>query len=257
MLRPDAERRASPEVCIRPAIEVEELAWLHPFSTEVLRVSRESALFRPGDDASRFYVVVKGGFKSVIVDPGGREKVLGFCFPSDVMGISGLWCQTYTYAIMALEASTVQVIDARKLIAGALADPTRQTALFTLAAKAMSRLQEECLMLGAMCAEERVAWFLADLFDRKARPDSGSHELVLRMTRTEIGSYLGLTNATVSRVLASFKERGLLRLEQKEIRLIDRAALMQILYPTHDRSGQINQTKPRLNAVKTPTPLIF
>jgi CRP/FNR family transcriptional regulator len=256
-LQPDADAQASPKEGLHRASEAEENFWLDPFRTEVLRVSRGEVLFRPGDRASRFYVVVKGSFKSEIVDQGGRGKVLGFCFASDVMGISGLWQQAYTYSITALEVSKVLVIDARKLVADALVDPARQTALFALAAKAMSRLQQECLMLGAMCAEERVVWFLNDMFDRRAMRRSGSHELVLRMTRAEIGSYLGLTNATVSRVLANLKDGGFLQLEKKEIRLVDNQALMEILYPTRDSSGQISQTKARCTTEKKQAPFVF
>ena len=151
----------------------------------------------------------------------------------------------------------VLVIDARKLVADELVDQARQTALFSLAAKAMSRLQQECLMLGAMCAEERVIWFLIDMFDRRAMRRSGSHELVLRMTRAEIGSYLGLTNATVSRVLANLKDGGFLQIEKREIRLVDNQALMEILYPTRDSSGQISQAKSRCTTEKKQAPLVF
>jgi CRP/FNR family transcriptional regulator len=85
------------------------------------------------------------------------------------------------------------------------------------------------LLLGSMRAEERLAAFLLNLTKRLlARGFSGS-ELILRMTREEIGSYLGLKLETVSRTFSKFQEEGLLDVKQRHIRILNQEGLQQMV----------------------------
>ena len=70
------------------------------------------------------------------------------------------------------------------------------------------REQGVMMMLGSMRAEERVAAFLLGLSERYRRLGYSSTEFVLRMTREEIGDYLGLKIETVSRALSKLAEQG-------------------------------------------------
>ena len=85
------------------------------------------------------------------------------------------------------------------------------------------------LLLGSMRAEERLATFLLNLTQRlQARGFSGS-SLVLRMTREEIGSYLGLKLETVSRAFSKFHEDGVLEVRQRQLRVLDVEALRSLV----------------------------
>jgi len=84
------------------------------------------------------------------------------------------------------------------------------------------------LLLGSMRAEERLATFLLDLAARYRRRGYSSTEFVLRMTREEIGSFLGLKLETVSRLFSRFQEEGLLRVSGREVRLVDIASLKRL-----------------------------
>jgi len=88
------------------------------------------------------------------------------------------------------------------------------------------------LLLGSMRAEERLAAFLLNLTQRLQARGFSSHSLILRMTREEIGSYLGLKLETVSRTFSKFQEEGVLEVRQRQIQVLDPAALKQLVSST-------------------------
>jgi CRP/FNR family transcriptional regulator len=87
------------------------------------------------------------------------------------------------------------------------------------------RDQGVMLLLGIMRAEERVAAFLLNLVQRLHARGFSQSEVVLRMTRREIGSYLGMKLETVSRVFSRFAEDGVVDVNQRHIVIRDPAAL--------------------------------
>jgi CRP/FNR family transcriptional regulator len=92
----------------------------------------------------------------------------------------------------------------------------------------IGREQSAMLMLGSMRAEERLAVFLLNLSSRYRRHGYSGSEFVLRMTREEIGSYLGLKLETVSRLLSRFQAEGLLQVQGRDVKLLDMSALRQL-----------------------------
>ncbi|HPP84013.1 MAG TPA: helix-turn-helix domain-containing protein, partial [Rubrivivax sp.] len=85
------------------------------------------------------------------------------------------------------------------------------------------------LLLGSMRAEERMAAFLLNLTQRLRARGFSATDLVLRMTREEIGSYLGLKLETVSRAFSKFQDDGILEVRQRQIRVLDAAALQKLV----------------------------
>jgi CRP/FNR family transcriptional regulator len=85
------------------------------------------------------------------------------------------------------------------------------------------------LLLGSMRAEERLAAFVLNLVQRLSARGFSKSELVLRMTREEIGSYLGLKLETVSRTFSKFAEEGIVEVKQRHLRILDTEALKRIV----------------------------
>jgi CRP/FNR family transcriptional regulator, anaerobic regulatory protein len=85
------------------------------------------------------------------------------------------------------------------------------------------------LLLGSMRAEERLAAFLLNLTQRLRARGFSASSLVLRMTREEIGSYLGLKLETVSRAFSRFQDEGILAVKQRQIEVRDAAALQKLV----------------------------
>jgi CRP/FNR family transcriptional regulator len=87
------------------------------------------------------------------------------------------------------------------------------------------------LLLGSMRAEERLAAFLLNLVQRLQARGFSSQELILRMTREEIGSYLGMKLETVSRTFSRFADEGLIEVRQRHIHILDDQALKRLVNP--------------------------
>ena len=84
------------------------------------------------------------------------------------------------------------------------------------------------LMLGSLRAEERLAVSLLNLSQRYHARGYSATEYVLRLTREDIGSYLGLQLETVSRVLSRFQAAGLIQVQGRVVKLLDLPALKQM-----------------------------
>jgi CRP/FNR family transcriptional regulator len=90
------------------------------------------------------------------------------------------------------------------------------------------------LLLGTMRAEERLAAFLLNLSTRFVARGFSPSEFHLRMTREEIGSYLGLSLETVSRLFSRFQDEGIIAVQQKHIVIHDIAGLKSVMVKAND-----------------------
>jgi CRP/FNR family transcriptional regulator len=204
------------------AVDLPESAWLNGTR---LRLRRNSRLFRSGDRFESLFGVRFGFLKSTAGTEDGREQVIGFHLKGDLVGFDGIATQQHCCELTALEGSELIVIPEASLLGSAPeAQPLREF-IHRAMSQQLIRDQKALLLLGRFKAEQRVASFLLDLAQRfKARGYSRS-EFVLRMTRAEIGSYLGVTLETVSRCLSRFALDGLIARRGRNIRIIDAAAL--------------------------------
>jgi CRP/FNR family transcriptional regulator len=191
------------------------------------RVARGSALYRSGDAFESVYAVRSGSFKSVGVSRNGDEKVIGLHLPGEVMGLDAINRQRHGYDAVALEDSEVCVISYTRLTRLALQIPELQTQLLRMLSGDISRDQGLMLLLGSMDAEQRIAAFLLSLSRRYQNLGYAATRFSLRMTRDEIGSYLGLTLETVSRFFSRLQKQGLLTTHHREVELTDVEALRE------------------------------
>ena len=86
------------------------------------------------------------------------------------------------------------------------------------------------LLLGSMRAEERLAAYLLNLAQRLHARGFSKSELVLRMTREEIGSFLGLKLET-SRTFSKFVDDGIVDVKQRHVHILNTQALQEIVNP--------------------------
>ena len=198
-----------------------------PFSRT--RVRRGDSLYRTGDRFTSLYAVRYGFFKSVSMLEDGRDQVTGYAIAGEVMGVDGIGPERHACDSVALEDSEVCAIPFAELLALAQQVPGLQRHFYKMMSREIVREQGVMLQLGTMNAEERLAMMLLDLSKRFAAHGYSSAEFNLRMTREEIGSYLGLKLATVSRTFSRFQEEGLIAVQQKYVRICDRARLELVM----------------------------
>ncbi|WP_327212922.1 helix-turn-helix domain-containing protein [Ramlibacter sp. Leaf400] len=162
-----------------------------------------------------------GTFKSELQLADGREQVSGFHMAGELMGLDSLAQGRHASGATALEDAEVCAIPYSQLAELSSGSPELQAVVARLMSREIVRDHSLMMLLGSMNAEERLAVFLLNMSQRmKARGWSPS-EFHLRMTRAEIGSYLGLKLETVSRTFSSFAQQGLLEVDKRHIRILD------------------------------------
>ena len=181
-----------------------------------------------GDPFSAIYAVRWGFFKSTDLHEMGHQQVVGFSMRGDLLGLDGVGVESYNCTATALEDSEIIILPFARLQELARANPTMQRELHGMLSREITRNHGMMTLLGSMRAEARLANFLANLSARFLQRGYSASDFVLRMTRRDIGSYLGLQLETVSRVFLQFQRRGLLKVEQKHIRILDAESLRRV-----------------------------
>ena len=191
-----------------------------------------------GQPFDALYIVSSGFLKTVFIDEFGNEQVLSFPMRGDLFGVDGIHSRRYMSEAVALSDCDVILIPFKKFTAIGHAYPELEYALYSVMSRELVREQTMVSMLGALSAEARVARFVVSLSERYAEMGYSSKTFNLRMTRQEIGSYLGLTLETVSRTLSAFNEIGLIIVDQRSITVNDFDALKNLrrLPPARNRT---------------------
>jgi CRP/FNR family transcriptional regulator len=192
------------------------------------RVRRGEALFNAGEEFHSVYAVRTGFFKSSVVDNDGREQVTGFFMGGELLGIEGIGTGRYNATAIALEDSEICIMPFSLIEEMSHEVRPLQRHLHSVLAREIVRDHGVMMLLGSMRAEERLAVFLLNLSQRFKARGYSPNEFNLRMTREEIGSYLGLKLETVSRAFSKFQEAGLIEVQQKHIRIADIPGLHKI-----------------------------
>lgn len=221
------------ELCLPVALSEAELDRLDELVGPHAVIKRGESLFRVGARFEFLYAVRVGFFKSAVTNEEGREQVIGFHMSGELLGFDGIGSDLHTCNAVALESSQVCVIPFARLETMARDVPTLQHQLHRVMSREIVREHGMMLLLGGMRAEERVAAFLLNLTQRLQARGFSSSSLVLRMTREEIGSYLGLTFETVSRAFSKFQAEGVLDVKNRHVQIVDEAALSDLVSSAH------------------------
>ena len=217
------------ELCLPVGLSGDDLKAVDAAVGNRTRLKKGDSLYRAGDAFAALYAVRLGTLKTTVLAEDGREQVAGYHLQGDIIGLDGLGTERHGCGAVALEDSEVCTIPFENLEELARRIPPLQHNLHQFLAREISRDHSVMLLLGSMRAEERLATFLLNLSDRYRRRGYSSTEFVLRMTREEIGSYLGLKLETVSRLFSRFQDEGLLKVSGRNVKLTDLPALKQIV----------------------------
>jgi CRP/FNR family transcriptional regulator len=217
------------ELCLPVGMTQDQLHRLDALVATRRSVSRGDALFHAGEAFASLYAVRTGFFKTCVSSEDGRDQVTGFHMAGELLGLDGIGTDRHTCDAIALEDSQVCIIGFHQLedLSRDLSDLQRQ--FHRIMSREIVRDHGVMLLLGSMRAEERLAAFLLNLTQRLRTRGFSASSLVLRMTREEIGSYLGLKLETVSRAFSKFQEDGVLEVKQRQIHVLDPEALQALV----------------------------
>jgi len=220
------------EMCLPAGLCAEDLERIENVVYARRRLKRGESLFDAGDGFSAVYAIRSGFFKTSLLDHDGREQVTGFFMGGELLGLDGIGGAHHGTA-SALEDSEVCVLPYALIEDLSREIPALQRQLHAVLAREIARDHGVMMLLGSMRAEERLATFLLNLSRRFVRRGYSSTEFHLRMTRDEIGSYLGLKLETVSRLFSAFQKDGLIDVQQKHVRIREIEGLERVLATRH------------------------
>jgi len=229
---PSCSTCAFRKFCVSPKLGPDIAAALDRLVATRIRLRKGDVLFRVGDRFTGLFAMRMGSCKTVMPTDDGREQVVGNHLPGEIMGIEAIAAETHGCQAVALEDSEVCTLPFDRIEALAQLDAGFQRNLHRMMAREVGRERSAALMLGTMRAEQRLSWFLLDLSNRYQARGYSSSEFVLRMTREEIGSQLGLKLETVSRLFSRFHDEALIHVRGRIVTLIDRIALQQLMTAT-------------------------
>jgi CRP/FNR family transcriptional regulator len=216
-------------LCWPRGLDADELARLENLVSHHRKVKRGDSLYHAGDHFTAIYTVHAGFFKTEVILPDGRDQVTGFQMAGEMLGLDGIGTEIHTCNAVALEDSEVCFIPFARLEGLLREIGTMQSHFHKLMSREIVRDHGVMMLLGTMRAEERVAAFLINLSQRFLSRGFSPAEFNLRMTREEIGSYLGLKLETVSRAFSRFHEQGLIGVQQRNIRILDTEGLQRVV----------------------------
>ena len=219
------------ELCLPAGLDPGEMERVDRLVTSRRKLRRGADLYRAGAPLASLFAIRSGFMKSCVLHDDGREQVAGFHMAGDLLGLDAIGGGSHTCDTVALEDSEVCEIPFSYLEQLSRELPSLQQQLHRIMSREIVRDYGVMLLLGSMSAEERLAAFLLNLSQRFATRGYSPSEFRLRMTREEIGSYLGLKLETVSRAFSGFQDRGLIDVRQKQVRILDFPGLKALLDP--------------------------
>ena len=217
------------ELCMPVGLLPDEFEQLDAVVRQSRRLKKGEYLFRTGEQFTSLFAVRTGFFKTTVANQNGCDQVTAFYMSGELMGMDGICSQTHSCDAVALEDSEVCELPFANMEELGYKIPSIQTHFLRLMSREIVRDQGVMLLLGNMRAEERIAAFLLNLSQRLHSRGFAANDFILRMSREEIGSYLGLKLETVSRTLSKFHHEGLVLVEHKHIKLLQPEALRNMV----------------------------
>lgn len=217
------------ELCMPVGLSDKDMARIDQLIATRRKVKRKTPLFRTGEKFHALYAIRTGVFKTSVTAEDGRDQVTGFQMAGEIVGLDGIVNDQHTCDAIALEDAEVCVLPFDRIGELSREVGALQHHLHRIMSREIVREHGVMLLLGTMRAEERLAAFLLNLVQRLQARGFSASELVLRMTRQEIGSYLGLKLETVSRTFSRFAEEKMIEVHQRQVRIVDVERLRRLL----------------------------
>jgi CRP/FNR family transcriptional regulator, anaerobic regulatory protein len=217
------------DFCLSEGLDAEAMRQIDEFVTARSLLHKGETLFHAGDRFTSLYAIRSGSCKTVSLSEDGHDQVSGYHMLGEIIGTDGIGTASHGCQAVALEDTEVCTLPFERIEALSRQNIGFQQNLHRLFSREIARERAIMMLLGTMHAEQRLATFLLDLSRRYEARGYSSSEFVLRMTREEIGSYLGLKLETVSRLFSRFQREGLVQVQGRVVKLLDRPSLKRLI----------------------------
>jgi CRP/FNR family transcriptional regulator len=209
------------QLCLPMGMDEAEIIRLDEVIGRRRRIQRDERLYQMGELFTNLYAIRFGHFKTFQVNPSGDQQVTGFQMGGELLGMDAISGDRHHCDAVALEDSEVCEIPFSRLEELFAHIPTLLRHFHRILSQEITREQNVMLSLGSMRAEQRFAVFLVNLAARYAARGYSGTSFQLRMPREDIANYLGLTIESISRLLARLKKQGWIKVERRQVELLD------------------------------------
>jgi len=214
------------ELCLVGGLERPEIDRVERIVRQRAPLASGEGLFHCGDDFRFLYVVRSGCLRTTWPSDSGEEQVIGFHLPGELVGLDAISPGRHQCNAVALERASLCAIAFDELEQVAQCVPELQRQLLRVISRDWGQEHSHIAALGRRSARERLAVFLCSLSVRMERAGGSGDSFHLTMSRADIANYLGLALETVSRVMTRLAEEGMISIDRKQLRIVDREALL-------------------------------
>ena len=209
------------QLCLPMGLNDNDMARLDQVIGRRQRVAGGERLYQMDAPFTSLYAIRFGHFKTYQINAAGEQQITGFQMAGELLGMDAISTDRHHCDAIALEDSEVCEIPFPRLeeLFGTM--PILLRHFHRMMSQEITREQSVMLLLGNMRAEQRFAAFLVNLGSRYVARGYSPTDFQLRMSREDIGSYLGLTIESISRLLARFTKLGLITVDKRAIVLIN------------------------------------
>ncbi len=221
--------------CVPLGLSLKEIALFEDLVIKTQKVQRRKRLVSAGEPFKNIYAIRYGVFKGAVIGNDGHEQVTHFYMSGEILGLDGIANGIHACDLVALEDAEVCVIPYDRVLQLCQRLPEYNQHLQKLLSREIVRQHGVMLLLGSLHSESRIAAFLLNHAQRLEALGFSGSEFLLRMTRADIGSYLGLKLETISRAFTRFTQENIISVDQKHIQILDPEGLRAIVAGTSQR----------------------
>ena len=222
------------EMCLPHALDDSDIQFIDATVKRGKPLRRNDVVYQSGDEFRSIYAVRSGAFKTFHLDEEGEEHVMGFHLPGEIFGLDAIDSGFHRNTAIALDTSAICEIPYADVERLSHKISKLQTHMFRLLSREIRDDQILQMLLGKRTAEDRIGSFLLNLSARHRQRNLSPHSLRLAMPRTDLGNYLGLAVETVSRVFTRLQDQGLLKVNGKDIEILEQSELCKVAHLTSD-----------------------
>ncbi len=216
------------EFCLPTALDGKGVNLMDNVVNRRFVLAKGDHLYRVGDTFHGIYAIKCGALKSRGVTADGREQLTGFYLEGELVGLDAIDQDIYPYDAVALMPTEVCQLSFNALTEASSQAPHLLRALTRVMAREIRREEQVVMLLGSATAEQRVARFFINLYERLEKRGAEHNIITLVMSRQDIGNYLGLAIETVSRQFRKLQDQGIVLIDKRNITVLDMQLLKQV-----------------------------
>lgn len=214
--------------CMPPSASDSERQSMNSLVAHRVRVVRGAHLFMAGDTFATFFVIRLGQIKTIESDHRGIEHVTRFCVPGASLGWDGMATGHFQMTAVALEDCEICVMPYQKVLEGFAEVPRLRELFMSMFSQRLIDVSRRALYSSCRFLDERLAAFIIEISEQQSRAGYSGASLTLRMSRTDICSYLGTSPEALSRLFATFSRNKWVRLQQRNLDILEPGQLRSL-----------------------------